>query len=180
MKGIVNKGIQDMLESKYGNEIWAKVKSLAGCDEPFFAVSLDYPDEMTLALLKAASKVTGLPMETLMVEYGKFMVPNTLRRHYSTYIALAGSTAREFLLNLDRVHSEVTKSISNAAPPRFTYQELPDGGLLMHYSSERRLCPVLRGLILGVGILFKQELEVEETTCMLRGDPICTMRITFP
>ena len=135
---------------------------------------------MTLALVKAASEVAGLPMETLMVEYGKFMVPNTLKKHYSAFFALAGSSPREFLLNMDRVHFEVTRTISKAAPPRFTYEELPDGRLLMHYSSERRLCPVLRGLILGVGILFNQELDVKEPACMLRGDPKCTMEVTFP
>ena len=57
MKGIINKGIQEMVEAVYGTEIWESVRSLAGCEEPFFAVSLDYPDDMTLALVKAVSDV---------------------------------------------------------------------------------------------------------------------------
>ena len=54
MKGIINKGIQEMVETMYGVQAWENVKSLAGCEEPSFAVSLDYPDGMTLALVKAA------------------------------------------------------------------------------------------------------------------------------
>lgn len=180
MKGIINKGIQELVEAQFGPEAWEKVKSQAGCDEAFFAISLDYPDEMTLALVKAASEFAGLPAETVMVEFGKFVVPNTLKKHYATYFALAGSSPREFLLNMNRVHEEATQSIGNAIPPRFEYEELPDGRLLMHYESERRLCAVLRGLILGVGLLFDQELEVRETACMHNGASRCTMEVTFP
>ena len=180
MKGVINKGIQDMVEKLFGPEAWEKVKSLAGCDEPFFAIGSDYPDEMTVALVKAASEVAELPVETVMVEYGKFMVPNTLKEQYAAYFALAGSSPREFLLNVPRVHEYVTRSIPNAAPPKFEYEDLPDGRMLMKYESPRRLCPVLRGLILGVGLLFDQELEVQETACMQSGAPQCVMEVTFP
>lgn len=180
MKGIINKGIQDMVEAKYGAEAWEKVKALAGCEEQFFAISLDYPDEMTLALVKAASEVSGLPIETVLIEYGKYMVPNTLKKYYPMYFALAGSSPREFLLNMGRIHEEATKSISNAVPPRFEYEELPNGRLLMHYYSKRKLCTVLRGLILGVGLLFNQELQAQEISCMNKGDQRCTMEVTFP
>jgi len=180
MKGIINKGIQEMVENKYGEPAWEKVKSIAGCEEPFFAVSLDYPDEMTIALIKAASEVSGLPLETVMVEYGKFMVPNVLKKYYPTYFQMAGLSPREFLLNMGRVHEHVTRSVLGALPPKFDYEELPDGRLLMHYSSGRRLCAVLCGLILGVGILFGQQLEVRETACMYKGDNRCTMEISFP
>ena len=180
MKGVINKGIQEMVEAKYGVEAWEKVKSLAGCEEPFFAISLDYPDKMTLALVKAASEATELPMETVMIEYGKFIVANTLKKIYPTYFALAGSSPREFLLNMGRIHEEATKSISNAVPPKFDYEELPDSRLLMHYTSKRGLCAVLRGLILGVGLLFNQGLQVREIACIHKGSQRCTMEVTFP
>jgi predicted hydrocarbon binding protein len=180
MKGIINKGIQEFVETKFGAEAWEKVKSLAGCQEPFFASAQDYPDEMTLALVRAGSEVSRLSPETVMIEYGKFIVPNTLKKSYPTCFALAGSSPREFLCNMGRVHEQVTRSVPNATPPRFEYDDLPDGRLLMHYRSNRKLCPVLRGLILGVGVLFGQELEVKETSCMHRGDLHCTIEVGFP
>ncbi len=180
MKGIINRGIQEMVEASYGTEIWENIKCLAGCEEPFFAVSLDYPDGMTFALVKAVSDVSGMPVETVLAEYGKYVVQHTLKKHYPTYFTLAGASPREFLLNMDRIHSEATRGVSGAIPPRFTYEELPDGRLLMRYNSQRGLCAVLRGLILGVGLLFGQELRVRETTCMHNGDPQCTMEVTFP
>ncbi len=181
MKGIINKGIQEFIESTHGEAVWNAVKERAGCEEvPFFAVGQDYPDAMSVALIQAAAETLGVPVETAMLECGKFMVPNTVKRNYPSYIALAGSSAREFLLNMTRIHRQVTRSIANAAPPNFEYEELEDGRLIMHYQSERRLCAVLHGLILGVGVLFGEDLEVEEVNCVLRGDARCSMAVTFP
>jgi hypothetical protein len=180
MKGIVNKGIQELVVERFGSETWEEVKTLAGCDEPFFAISNNYPDQTTVDLVEAASCVSKIPVETLMIEYGKFIVPNTLKEQYSAYFQLAGQSPREFLLNMNRVHEHATRSILNSVPPRFEYEELSDGRLLMKYKSERRLCAVLRGLILGVGDLFGQELGVRETACIRNGDIQCIMEITFP
>jgi hypothetical protein len=179
VKGIINKGFQEFVEASFGTETWEKVKSQAGCEEPFFAVSLSYPDETTVALVKACAEVTGLSPEQVMLDFGRFMVPNTLKRDYAIYFALAGSSAREFLHNMTRVHELMTRGIPGAMPPRFRYEDLPDGRLLMHYDSERGLCAVLRGLIHGVGIVFNQQLEVRETACRHRGDPCCTMEVSF-
>lgn len=180
MKGVINKGIQELVAAKFGAEAWDKIKEMSKCEEPFFSTSEDYPDQMTLDLANAASEVSGLPLETVLVEFGKFWVSKTGFESYPTFFKLAGKTAREFLLNLNKVHNQVTKNIRNARPPSFEYEELPDGRLLMHYRSDRRLCAVMRGLILGVGIHFDEELQVKETSCMNNGDPQCTMEVSFP
>jgi hypothetical protein len=180
MKGVVNKGIQELVEARFGTNAWEEIKKRAGCEEPFFATSEDYPDGMTFALIEAVSELSGLSVETVQVELGKFIVPNTLKKSYPTYFSLAGSSPRDFLLNMNRVHEQVTRSIPNAMPPRFTYEELPDGRLLVQYDSPRRLCNVLRGLILGVGNLFRQELVIRKLTCSHSGDQHCTMEVMFP
>lgn len=180
MKGVINKGIQELVEAKFGTEAWNEVKEIAKCDEPFFSTSEDYPDQMTLDLANATSKVSGLPLETVLVEFGKFWVSKTGFESYPTFFKLAGKNARELLLNLNKVHKQVTKNIHNARPPHFEFEELPDSRLLMHYRSDRRLCAVMRGLIMGVGIHFDEELQVKEISCMANGAPQCTMEVSFP
>ena len=180
MKGVINEGIQELIQTKFGAEAWEKVKELAHCEEPFFSASEVYPDQMTLDLANAACEVSGLPLETLLVEFGKLWLPNTAARAYPTFFGLAGKTPREFLRNMDRVHQQVTRTMLDARPPRFGYEDLPDGRLLMHYHSERKLCAVMRGLVLGVGVYFDEELQVQETACASNGNPHCTMEITFP
>ena len=180
MKGIINKGIQDLVEEQFGADAWEKILEMAGCKELFFAISRDYPFESTINLVRAVSEYSGMPMEQVMEEYGRYIVPRTLKENYPTYFTLCGNSSREFLLNMDRVHESVTRSIHGANPPRFDFDELPDGKILMHYRSNRKLCDLLKGLIKGVGDCFGQELHVEETACMHRGDDRCTMEVTFP
>lgn len=180
MKGVINKGIQELVEEKFGLEAWEEVKRRAGCHEPFFATHREYPDEMTADLVEAAAGALGLPPTDVLVEFGRYWVPNTGRRSYPAYFKLLGSSSRELLLNLNRVHEQVTRNLPGASPPRFEYEELPDGRLLIHYDSERRLCAVLLGLIEGVGTLFDEELSVREISCALEGDPRCTMEVSFP
>ena len=179
MKGIVNLGIQEFVIARWGEEKWSAVKERAGCEAPFFAIAQDYPDEMSAALVEAAAEELGISANDAWTECGTFIVPNTLKANYPSYMALAGSSAREFLLNMGRIHEQVTRSVANAKPPSFRYEEPEDGRLLMHYESGRGLCALFRGLILGVGILFGQELRVDERSCVRRGDPDCTMEITF-
>jgi predicted hydrocarbon binding protein len=180
MKGIINRGIQELVESKFGAEAWNRVKELAKCEEPFFSIGEDYPDRMTMALANAASDVFGLPLEAVLVEFGEFWIQNTCAEFYTPLFKLAGNTARELLLNMNEVHRQVLKNIPNSMPPHFECEELQDGRLLIHYTSKRRLCAAMRGLVLGVGKYFDEELQVEETECMHHGAPRCTIEVTFP
>jgi len=144
MKGVINKGIQELVEERFGADTWDKIRGTAGCDEPSFSPSLDYSDQVTVDLV------------------------------------MAGANPRDFLRNMDRIHRQVTVSIPGARPPSLRVEGLPDGGLALHYVSERKLCPVLHGLILGVGLYFEQTLAVEEVNCMRNGDAECVFEVRFP
>ena len=98
---------------------------------------------------------------------------------YPTLFALAGDNARDFLTRIGRVHAQATLSISGVRPPELMAEDLPDGALAIHYVSERRLCPVVHGLILGVGIYFGQQLSVTQTRCMRNGYPECLFAVRF-
>ena len=180
MKGVVNKGIQELVEQRFGTEEWEAVRTAAGCDEPSFSPSLDYPDQMTGDLVTAAARCLNLSPDQVMIEFGKYWVPNTGKRSYPSLYALAGNNPRDFLRNMDRVHRQTTMNMAGAKPPSLRTADLPDGGVAMYYDSERRLCPVLHGLILGVGLYFDQELAVQEVHCMRKGDAECVFEVRFP
>jgi predicted hydrocarbon binding protein len=179
MKGIINKGIQELVEEKFGTDAWDKVKEVAKCEEPFFSAGEDYPDQLTVDLASAASEVSGLPLDTVLVEFGKYWVLNTAPQSYPSIFKLSGNSVREFLANMSRVHQQVTRSVANARPPHLEIEEMPDGRLLVHYESERSLCPVLRGCILGVGVRFNEALDVKEIACSNDGVERCSVEVTF-
>ena len=79
----------------------------------------------------------------------------------------------------ERIHELVRATIPNAGPPQLDVTELGDDGVSVVYTSPRRLCVLLRGLTEGTAQHYGERAEIEEKTCMLRGDAACTFDIRF-
>ena len=67
-----------------------------------------------------------------------------------------------------------------AARPRrsCTSSRCGEVGVLVAYTSERRLCAMLEGLVLGTAEHYGETLVVEEIQCMHRGDAGCVFTVT--
>ena len=78
-----------------------------------------------------------------------------------------------------RIHELVRATIPNAGPPQLDVGELDGDGISIVYTSARRLCPLLRGLTEGPARHYGERAEIEERTCMRRGDPACTFDVRF-
>jgi predicted hydrocarbon binding protein len=180
VKGAIFKGIEDVAKSTFGDTAWQRILETAGCKEPFFTAGDNYPDETATALIRAASEVSGLSEETVMLAFGRHWVLHTAQVTYPTLFHLAGDTARSFLMNMNRIHELVTRNLQGAHPPKFEYEFQSEQALLIHYTSKRSLCPILRGLIEGVGLYFNEDLKITETACMKNGSPKCTIKVHFP
>lgn len=180
MKGLINKCLQEFSVATLGDEAWEKIKDSAGCTEPFFNNNRDYPDEMTAALFQGASDVAGLPVETVLEECGKFAIPNTIAAAYSIHYGLGGESPRIFLMNIQRVLRTARRGFRDPTLPEFDCEGLPDGGLRITYSSFRGACPLLRGLIRGVGLHFRQELSLRRTMCQNDGADRCEFEVNTP
>ena len=66
------------------------------------------------------------------------------------------------------------------AGQKLAMRRLGEDGLEILYTSPRRLCAMLRGLVEGTGRVYGEALEVEEPACMHHGAPACRVLIRFP
>ena len=71
-------------------------------------------------------------------------------------------TAKDFLLNMDKIHEATTRTVPDARPPKFQYKWKDDKTLIMIYNSQRNLMPFLLGLIKGVGKYYNTNLQVNQ------------------
>ncbi len=86
--------------------------------------------------------------------------------------------AREFLLTVEtRIHELVRATIPNARPPQLTVSGHGDDGVTIVYTSPRRLCVLLRGLVQGTARHYGEDAAIEEETCMRRGDDRCRLSV---
>ena len=73
MKGVVFDILRDMIEEKFGLEGWNQLLEKAGSHGMYLS-SESYDDSEMVALLGAASEMTGQDIPTLLRTFGEFMV----------------------------------------------------------------------------------------------------------
>jgi hypothetical protein len=174
--GLIFASFRDYLITEHGEDLAQEVTA----GEPQYTLSEAYPDEQFLALFERACEQTGLPPDELLFEFGVFTAATTFARLYSVLFKLS-PTARDFLLTVETpIHDVIRVALPDARPPQLAVTDLGDDGLEIVYTSPRRLCVLLRGLVEGTGRVYEERLEVEEPECMHRGDPACRVVIRFP
>lgn len=171
MYGLVNKAIQDMVCSHFGEDTWDKIKEKAELDVEAFISMEGYPDDVTHRLVKAASEVLGLSPRAIMEAFGAFWVQYTATEGYGEMMDMAGDNLPEFLENLDELHARVGVLFPKLQPPSFECSEMEEESLNLHYYSEREgLAPMVVGLVQGLGKRFDTEVEVTQTQSREEGD----------
>ncbi len=140
-----------------------------------------YDDEILLAGVAAANRITNVPVETLLREFGHYFITNGLTRHLCAYILNQVHSARELLLAMHDSHQQMSRLPDGLTPPLFRYAihpQKPDA-LTLIYDSPRKLCPVLIGAVEGAAERYGEQVQIVERTCMNQGDLVCRFEIRF-
>src|SRR5262249_31438949 len=148
----------DYLLTEHGPEVANAVTA----GEPQYALSEAYPDAQFLELLERACVRTRLTSDELLFEFGVFTAATTFARLYSVLFKLS-PTARDFILTVETpIHEVVRESMPEAKPPELAVRDLGDEGLEIVYTSPRRICAMLRGLVEGTGRVYGETIELAE------------------
>jgi hypothetical protein len=143
--------------------------------------SRTYSDEVLLAGVAAASKLTKTPLDTLLWEYGRYFMINGLTSHLCAYLLTRVNNGRDLLLMMRKAHAQMRRMPDGLTPPLFEYQAISEeyNGLSLIYDSPRQLCTLLWGAIEGAAQRYGQRVQVVEASCMKRGAPVCRFDLRF-
>jgi hypothetical protein len=173
MYGLVNTALQDLVASRFGEDTWETIKRNAGVDIEVFVSLEAYPDDVTYKLVGAASAVLGLSAEEVLKAFGEYWVTYTAKEGYGELLKLAGDTLPAFLQNLDDLHTRVGLLFPHLKPPSFWCTDIREDSLRLHYrpgvDSREGLEPFVVGLLNGLAIRFKIEIEITQTAHRSQG-----------
>lgn len=162
MKGIIPICLKDMIMEKYGSEKWEECLKNLGADADIsFLATSDVHDGQVMKLIDAACKALGISVQQAADAFGEYWVCIFSQKIYSSYYRMY-KNAREFLLAMDKVHFDTTKTIENSSPPRFDYEWKNNRTLIMTYNSKRNLIDFAVGLVKGVGKHYRERIEVSK------------------
>lgn len=179
MKGIVFNLLEEFIAEKLGEEKYEEI--VAGCDmmtkEPFVGPGT-YPDDDLFAIVGKTVEVSGIALPDALRAFGRFCFPKLAER-FPDFI-VPHTHPKSFLKTVDTViHVEVRKLYPDAEPPYFTYDDPTPDRLIMRYSSKRRLCHLMEGLIDGVSDYYKTPIRYRQTKCLLEGGSECEFELVF-
>ncbi|MFN2471899.1 MAG: heme NO-binding domain-containing protein [Gaiellaceae bacterium] len=175
MHGVIFSSFRDYVTDAYGREVAQQVFA----DGSAYLLSEAYPDEELLGFVARAAEMSRREADELVYDFGIFTAQTTFARLYPAFFAISPST-REFLLTVEtRIHELVRATIPNARPPDLHITERGPDGVSIVYTSPRQLCTLLRGLVEGTAGHYGETADIEESTCMKRGNPACTFEVTL-
>lgn len=73
----------------------------------------------------------------------------------------------------ERIHKMVRTDHRGARPPYLSTTRRSEDELVVHYSSERRLCSLAKGIAMGIARHYGETLEIRDLTCMHAGAARC-------
>ena len=178
MKGVVFNLFEDFIVQTFGDAAWEAILEKSPHDARGVKVGPGtYPDGHLFAMVGAACEVSGLPVDTAVRAFGKFLFGGLARK----YPAVAGRfpDAVSMLTGIDSViHVEVNKLLPGAVTPTILCSEDAQG-LVLRYSSSRSLCTLMEGLLDGMAEHFKVDLQWTHDVCCKRGAAACELRLTL-
>ena len=162
MKGTIVIALQDLVKNKFGQENWTNIlkKSDLPTDKVFYGHH-DVDDSIVMTLIQNTCEVLGITLEQAAEAFGNYWMNEYAPKKYFAFF-IGKKTAKDFLLDMNRLHSKITDKIENARPPIFEYEELDNNKITMSYSSSRGLEPIWIGMIKGVGTYFKEDIKIKK------------------
>ena len=162
MKVIIFKELLEMVEDKFGFEIANKI-----LDDPIVKNNGEYsnvgtyPFEELLTIVINLNKATEIPVNELLVTYGKHLSDMFLR-NYTVFFDHHDSLF-SFLSSIESViHVEVLKLYNDASLPKFNYSNVQSRQMIMIYKSERALHDLAEGLIIGCSEIYNESTVINK------------------
>lgn len=179
MKGVVFNILESFISEGWGDQTYEDILAMCplSTKEPFVGPGT-YPDSDLMTIAAKAAEKLGLPLDAALRAFGKYAFPKLAEQ--GTQFVDSQPTARDFLLSVDSViHVEVRKLMPKAITPAFRYEDTGPDSLVIHYSSARKLCKFMEGLLDGVAEHYGTVIEHSQSQCMHEGAPHCTFVLKF-
>jgi len=170
--GLIFAGLRDYSLTRVGAQETARIWG-----EHDYLLTEAYDDDEFRARLEEVRKATGDSAPDLERAFGVFAATTTFAGLYPDYYAENDDTL-EFLLGIEeQIHELVRARFRGARPPSPHVRPFGKAGVLVSYTSDRRLCSMLAGLVEGVASHYGDAVEIEQIQCMLLDDPGCVFTV---
>jgi hypothetical protein len=176
MHGLILSELKRFTEAANVNGTWQQVLNDAGLADRRYVSSETYPDTEVTAIIGALVRRRGPDVQTVLEQFGEFIAP-TLMSVYKPFFKPEWKTLDMIEHTENNIHRAVRLRDPLAVPPRLKVRRVSPREVVVIYDSERKMCALARGIARGVAQQYGERIEINDLTCMLKGQPTCTIAI---
>lgn len=176
MHGIFLVELYKYVNTVLGERMWKEVLQQLGQGPKVYVASVDYPDQEIVMIMSAISKLTDIPIPSVLEDFGEFLASDLLSV-YGTLVSADWKTLDVLERTGGFIHGEIHRMNPQTKPPELNCSRLNENELVMSYESPRRMCALVKGVAKGFAKHFDEQIEVREDQCMLRGSASCRIWI---
>lgn len=175
MKGTVVNIWLNTISTLYGESTKNSILTKEGWNPNKLITPLEeIEDAKIMALIGAFAKHEGIKYEALWRKIGQNNIAS-FHKWFPSYFDK--SSAMGFMLLMDKIHTQLTKIIPGAKPPRLIPEEIDAHNMIITYKSKRGLQEYLMGLIEGVGKHFNEKIDAKILDQRVESDGTHVVRI---
>ncbi len=179
MYGMMFSFLKEYVEQKHGgHKTWQNLLEAAGQSrfKVYFPI-VEYPDSEIVALVTTASQALDTPVEAVLEDFGVYVGPR-LMTFYRAYVEGHGQDLFTIVQYAGaHIHDQIHQHNPDRKPPQLSAEIHDPQRMTVHYHSHRKFCPVVRGVLRGLGEKFGEQLQIKETQCMHEGAEECTFEV---
>jgi hypothetical protein len=86
MHGIIFSELRKYAETKHGKETWNTLLRNTGLANKTFLPVQEYPDAEIVAIVGAASSITGLSVSAVLEDFGEFIAPALIKNVWTPVV----------------------------------------------------------------------------------------------
>lgn len=178
MHGLIHFELNKYVRERLGADEWQEVLGLAGFPGKIYLASETYPDAETMVLINAAAQRCGLAPADFLRDYGTFIVADLIKMYWGAI--KPGWRTLDFLVFAEEaIHRMVRRRDPSAKPPELRVERRSPAEAHIVYSSRRKLCPMLIGMVNGVASYYGDQVIVTQSQCMLEDGDACVFSVTI-
>jgi predicted hydrocarbon binding protein len=174
MHGLIVNQLRLFVVERSGRDGWDQLIGNASVSGDIAAARLNevYADRDVMALVVALAEALGESLADTLRQFGQFLASGLLRV-YQPLLRTEWKTLDIVQHTEEHIHAAVRLRDENAGPPYLSAERVGPDEVVITYTSERRLCALGEGIILGLAAQLAERVTVEQPRCMHRGDPDC-------
>lgn len=176
MQGVILIGIQRFARERFGADFWRNVEADVNIAGRLYLPSQSYPMSEVDAVIGSVSRHSGMTIPLVLESIGDYVAPDMLGA-YASMIEPQWNLLDVLLRSEAIVERAALKHGIKLANTPVQGRPGSNGEIMLAYRSPWRICPLIKGLVRGLGAHMDQPVTIEEIRCMSTGSSSCELAV---